>query len=149
MAIVDISAVPDGASPTLIAQGNWNPQYPGAEDPANYDNNLALHSMWPTFGGNRTHLAYLSGHFLVLDTKKVAQNMLPAGVVEDLNDNLLTRPEDRPTWPNPNPGHSAVPFPGRPYSFVVDEVHRPELRLSVGLGSQHQGVATSAPPAVG
>jgi hypothetical protein len=123
MMIVDISAVPDGAQPTLIAQGNWNPQYPGAENPANYDNNLALHSMWPTFAGNRTHLAYLSGHFLVLDTKKVARNMLPAGVVEDLNDNLLTRPEDRPTWPNPNPGHSAVPFPGRPYIFMIDEVY--------------------------
>lgn len=123
MMIVDISAVADGAAPTLVAQGNWNPLYPGAEDPANYNNNLALHSMTPTFDGTRTHLAYLSGHFLVLDTRKVARGQLTPGVVEDLNDDLLTPPEDRPTWDNPNPGHSAVPFPGRPYSLVTDEVY--------------------------
>jgi hypothetical protein len=113
-----------GAAPTLIAQGNWNPQYPGAEDPANYDNNLALHSMTPTFDGTRTHLAYLSGFFLVLDTTKVARGQSAPGTVEDLNDDLLTPPESRPTWPNPNPGHSAVPFPGRPqFSFETDEVY--------------------------
>jgi hypothetical protein len=124
MMIADISAVPGGGAPTLVAQGNWNPQFPGAEDPANYDNNLALHSMTPTFDGRTTHLAYLSGFFLVLDTIKVARNQVPAGTVEDLNDDLLTPPENRPTWPNPNPGHSAVPFPGRPqYSFVTDEVY--------------------------
>lgn len=124
MLIVDISAVPDGAAPTLVAQGNWNPQYPGAENPANYDNNLALHSMTPTFDGRTTHLAYLSGHFLVLDTTVVARDRVPPGTVEDLNDDLLTPPPNRPTWPNPNPGHSAVPFPGRPqYSFETDEVY--------------------------
>lgn len=124
MLVVDISAVPAGAAPTPIAQGNWNPQYPGAEDPANYDNNLALHSMTPTFDGTRTHLAYLAGYFLVLDTTKVARGQIPAGTVEDLNDDLLTPPENRPTWPNPNPGHSAVPFPGRPqFSFETDEVY--------------------------
>jgi hypothetical protein len=122
--IVDISTVPDGGTPTLIAQGNWNRQFPGAEDPANYDNNLAVHSMTPTTDGRTTHLAYLAGFFLVLDTTKVARGRIPAGTVEDLNDDLLTPPENRPTWPNPNPGHSAVPFPGRhQYSFVTDEVY--------------------------
>jgi hypothetical protein len=121
--IADISGVPDGDAPTLVAQGNWNPLFPGAEDPANYDNNLALHSMTPTFDGTRTHLAYLAGHFLVLNTSSVANDRIPAGTVEDLSDDLLTPPENRPTWPNPNPGHSAVPFPGRPFSFVTDEVY--------------------------
>lgn len=123
MMVIDISAVPAGAEPTLIAQGNWNPQFPGAEDPANYDNNLALHSMTPTFDGTTTYLAYLSGFFLVLDTTKVARGEIPPGTVEDLSDDLLTPPENRPTWPNPNPGHSAVPFPGRPFVFVTDEVY--------------------------
>jgi hypothetical protein len=124
MMIVDISAVPGGGQPTVVAQGNWNPQFPGAEDPANYDNNLALHSMTPTFDGRTTHLAYLSGFFLVLNTSKVARNQIPVGTVEDLNDDLLTPPVNRPIWDNPNPGHSAVPFPGRPqYSFETDEVY--------------------------
>jgi hypothetical protein len=35
----------------------------------------------------------------------------------------LTPVENRPTWDNPNPGHSAVPFPGRPFSFITDEVY--------------------------
>jgi hypothetical protein len=123
MLIADLAAVPDGGEPVLVAQGNWNPQYPGAEDPANYDFNLALHSMTPTFDGTRTHLAYLSGHFLVVDTTTVARDEVPPGTVEDLNDDLLTPPENRPTWENPNPGHSAVPFPGRPFSLVTDEVY--------------------------
>jgi hypothetical protein len=121
--IADVSAVPGGGAPTLVAQGNWNQLFPGAEDPANYDNNLALHSMTPTFDGTRTHLAYLAGHFLVLDTRAITRDRVPVGTVEDLNDDLLTPPENRPTWPNPNPGHSAVPFPGRPFSFVTDEVY--------------------------
>jgi hypothetical protein len=121
--ITDISDVAGGEAPTLVAQGNWNRFFPGAEDPANYDNNLALHSMTPTFDGRRTHLAHLAGHFLLLDTRAVAEGLVPAGVVEDLSDDLLTPPESRPTWPNPNPGHSAVPFPGRPFSFVTDEVY--------------------------
>jgi hypothetical protein len=124
LAIVDISGVPGGGAPTLVAQGNFNPQFPGAENPANYDNNLALHSMTPTFDGRTTHLAYLAGFFVVLDTSVVARNRVPAGTVEDLNDNLLTPPPNRPTWDNPNPGHSGVPFPGRPeYSFETDEVY--------------------------
>ena len=122
MAIADISAVPDGGTPALVAQGNWNQLFPGSEDPANFDFNLALHSMTPRPDGKETHLAYLSGHFLVLDTTEVVRDAEP-GTVIDLNDDLLTPPENRPTWPNPNPGHSAVPFPGRPFSLVTDEVY--------------------------
>jgi hypothetical protein len=126
MMIVDISDVADGGEPVEVAEGNWNQHYPGTdtpEYPGNYDANLALHSMTPTADGATTHLAYLSGHFLLLDTRSVARDRAPVRTVESLNDNLLTPPEQRPTWDNPNPGHSAVPFPGRPYSLVTDEVY--------------------------
>jgi hypothetical protein len=43
--------------------------------------------------------------------------------VLSLNDNLLTPVEYRPMWENARPGHSAVPFPGRPYVFETDEVY--------------------------
>src|ERR687892_715884 len=36
---------------------------------------------------------------------------------------ISTPVANRPTWDNPNPGHSAVPFPGRPFSFITDEVY--------------------------
>lgn len=131
MMIADISAVPDGDDPALVAQGNWNQLFPGSEDPDNFDRNLALHSMTPRPDGKETHLAYLSGHFLVLDTTEVVRDAEP-GTVIDLNDNLLTPPENRPTWPNPNPAHSAVPFPGRPFSFVTDEVYGTFTRSNFG-----------------
>jgi hypothetical protein len=114
--IADISDVPSGGSPVLVAQGNWTQFFPTT-------NNVALHSMFPRADGMTTHLAYLSGFFLVLDTSDVATGNLPDGEVLSLNDKLLTPVENRPTWDNPNPGHSAVPFPGRPWSFVTDEVY--------------------------
>jgi hypothetical protein len=114
--IADISNVPSGDQPVLIAQGNWTQKFPTTS-------NVALHSMTPTVDGRTTHLAYLSGFFLLLDTSQVAQGMPPPGEVLSLNEKLLTPVENRPTWDNPNPGHSAVPFPGRPFSFVTDEVY--------------------------
>jgi hypothetical protein len=114
--IVDISDVPSGGDPALVAQGNWTQFFP-------FTSNVALHSMWPRTDGMTTHLAYLSGFFLVLDTSDVATGNLPAGQVLPLNDKLLTPVENRPTWDNPNPGHSAVPFPGRNLSFITDEVY--------------------------
>jgi hypothetical protein len=116
MLIADISEVPTGEPPTLIAQGNWNNQFvPRA--------NLALHSMTPTLDGRVTHLAYLSGYFLMVDTAEVADETFPPGAVVDLNDNLLTPATNAPVWVNANPGHSAVPFVSRPYSLVTDEVY--------------------------
>jgi hypothetical protein len=114
--IADISGVPSGGQPELVAQGNWNDRFPPM-------GNVALHSMTPTVDGRTTHLAYLSGFFLMLDTQAVARGTMPDDEVLSLNDNLLTPVENRPTWPNPNPGHSAVPFPGRPFSFITDEVY--------------------------
>jgi hypothetical protein len=113
--IYDISDVPEGGQVDIEAQGNWTQFFPGS--------NNRLHSMTPTVDGTVTHLAYLSAFFLLLDTSDVAEADVPAADVVNLNDDLLTPPENRPTWDNPNPGHSAVPFPGRPFSLVTDEVY--------------------------
>jgi hypothetical protein len=115
LVIYDISDVPDGGGVDVEAQGNWTQFFPG-------DNN-ALHSMTPTVDGTVTHLAYLSAFFLLLDTTDVAVADVPDASFVDLNDDLLTPPANRPSWDNPNPGHSAVPFPGRPFSLMTDEVY--------------------------
>jgi hypothetical protein len=131
--ITDISRAREGIF-TEIARGNWNQFFPGAENPANYDFDLSLHSMTPTVDGTRTHLAYLRGGYLILDTSKVANNQIPAGAVENLNDDLLTPIENRVTWGTGNQcaghtaagcaeAHSAVPFPGRPFALTIDEVY--------------------------
>jgi hypothetical protein len=114
--VADISSVPSGGQPVLIGQGNWTQLFPTTA-------NISLHSMTPTPDGSVTHLAYLSGFFLVLDTSEVAAANPPPGVVVNLNDKLLTPVPNRPTWENPNPGHSALPFPGRPFSLITDEVY--------------------------
>jgi hypothetical protein len=130
LVVYDISDVPDGDEPTVIAQGNWNQLYENGGDPAAFDFDLALHSMAPTPDGKTTHLAYLRGHYLVLDTTKVAEG-IPEGTVESLNDDLITQPEDRPRWGTSSANcpkecaesHSAVPVPGRPYELNTDEVY--------------------------
>ena len=127
--VLDVSQARSGVV-REIATGNWNHLFPGTELPSYrppacdpYDCNLALHSMFVSADGTRTHLAYLSGHYLILDTSELANADVPPGTVVSLNDRLVTPPANRPTWPNPNPGHSAVPFPGRPYALVTDEVY--------------------------
>ncbi len=116
---------------TEIARGNWNQLFPGASDAANYDFDLALHSMAPSFDGTRTYLAYLRGGVGVLDTSAVVADT--GGEFVSLNDELLT-PVPFPTWGTGTqcPGHtaagcaeshSAVPFPGRPFLLTIDEVY--------------------------
>jgi hypothetical protein len=133
LVITDISRAREGVF-TEIAKGNWNQLYPGAENPANYDFDLSLHSMTPSYDGTKTYLAYLRGTFLVLDTSKVANNQIPAGTVESLNDDLLTPVANRPLWGTGNQcaghtpagcaeSHSAVPLPGRPFAITIDEVY--------------------------
>jgi hypothetical protein len=139
--ITDISKARQGSF-TEIARGNWNQFFPGAADPANYDFDLALHSMAPSVDGTRTYLAYLRGGFGILDTSKVANNQIPAGTTESLNDDLLT-PVPFPTWgTGPHcPGHtaagcaeshSALPFPGRPFALTIDEVYGTFTAASFG-----------------
>lgn len=130
--IVDISRAREGVF-TEVARGNWNQFFPGAEDPASYDFDLALHSMTPTADGTITYLAHLRGGLGIIDTSDVAAGNIPPGTVEDLSDNLLT-PAPFPTWGTGPicPGHtalgcgeshSAVPVPGRPFAFTIDEVY--------------------------
>jgi LVIVD repeat len=134
LVIEDISDVPDGGDVRLVAEGNWNQLFPGADVPANYDFDLALHSMAPTADGKITHLAYLRGNYLTLDTSQVAAGDIPVGTVLSLNDKLLTPVANRPRWGAGNicPGHteagcseshSAVPVPGRHFELNVDEVY--------------------------
>jgi hypothetical protein len=130
LVITDISRAREGIF-TEIAKGNWNQFYPGAATPANYDFDLALHSIGVSADGTRTYLAYLRGHFLVLDTSEVATGDVPAGQVLSLNDRLLTPVEDRPRWGTADGGcvgacaesHSAVKVPGRPFALTTDEVY--------------------------
>ena len=131
--IEDISDVPSGGSVKLVAQGNWNQFFPNAANPANYDFDLSLHSMTPSADGKTTYLAYLRGGFGILDTSKIANDDVPAGTVENLNDDLIT-PVPFVTWgTGPHceghtaagcaESHSAVPLPDRPYAFTIDEVY--------------------------
>ena len=127
--VTDVSRAREGVF-TEIAHGNWNQLYPGAGNPANYDNDLSVHSMGVTVDGTRTYLAYLRGHFLVLDTSDVAAGRIPPGGLS-LNDKLLTPIENRPRWGTSDgncldacaESHSAVPVPGRPLAFTTDEVY--------------------------
>jgi hypothetical protein len=132
LVITDISRAREGVF-TEIAKGNFNQFFPGAENPANYDSDLSLHSMTPSVDGTRTYLAYLRGGFGVLDTTKIARDEIPVGTVESLNDDLIT-PPPFPTWgTGPHceghtaagcaESHSAVPLPGRPFAITIDEVY--------------------------
>ncbi len=134
LVIEDISAVPNGGPVRLVAEGNWNQLFPGADDQVNYDFDLALHSMAPTADGKTTHLAYLRGNYLTLDTSQVASGDIPPGTVLSLNDKLLTPVANRPRWGAGDQcaghtvagcaeSHSAVPVPGRPFELNVDEVY--------------------------
>jgi hypothetical protein len=131
--VEDISAVPGGGDVRLVAEGNWNQFFPGADNPANYDFDLALHSMTPTVDGKTTYLAYLRGGTLVLDTREVAENDSPGQVIS-LNDKLLTPIANRPVWGagshcaggtsvGCSESHSAVKVPGRPFVVNIDEVY--------------------------
>lgn len=128
--ITDISRAREGIF-TEVAKGNWNQLYPGSGTPANYDFDLALHSIGVSADGTRTYLAYLRGHFLVLDTSAIALGDLPPGGVFSLNDKLLTPVDQRPRWGTADGGcvdecaesHSAVKVPGRPFALTTDEVY--------------------------
>ena len=149
LVIYDISGVRAGVPPTPISQGNWNHLYEGGCNAAQYDFNLALHSMGVDATGFTTHLAQLRGNYLALDTRAVAflpysgvgtdtdKDEIPDSVdALDLSDDLLTPPPNRPRWgASPyncpkNPAgcaeaHSAVqvPGPGKPLVLTTDEVY--------------------------
>jgi hypothetical protein len=124
LVVADISRARDGVV-TEVAEGNWNDRYPGAANPANYNNNLFVHSVALTADGRRAYLSMEAGEFLALDTSELA-DAAPNPTMR-----LITDPADRPIWGNqavpcpkecPN-GHSAVPVPGRHYALTTDEVY--------------------------
>jgi hypothetical protein len=150
MMVVDISQVPGGGPVKEVAEGNWNDQFPGTDQPnypfdpnsptgcGPYDCNLFVHSMAPTADGKTTFMALEAGQFLMLDTRSVVAAPSPPTSVINLNGDLLTDPTNRPVWeqtppapdavPNncfktcPN-GHSAIPIPGTHYALTTDEVY--------------------------
>ncbi|HEY3008408.1 MAG TPA: hypothetical protein VGJ63_10160 [Micromonosporaceae bacterium] len=154
MLITDISRAREAVF-TEIAKGNWNQFYPGSANPANYDFDLALHSMTPSVDGTRTYLAMLRGHFLILDTSDVARGNLPQNGVLSLNDKLLTPVENRPRWGTADGGclqacaesHSAVPVPGRPFALDIDEVYGKFTVASFGCPWGWARLITTANPA--
>jgi hypothetical protein len=133
LVIADISKVPSGGPVVEVAEGNWNQFFPGADTPANYDFDLALHSMAPTTNGRRTNLAYLRGGYGTLETGDVADNGSPGQVIS-LNDKLLSPVPSFARWGAGNvcaggtsvgcsESHSAVPVLGRPFELNTDEVY--------------------------
>jgi hypothetical protein len=77
---------------------------------------VAVHSMSVSPDGTRAHLAVWGGTYISLDTTDLA------GGVPKPRVSVLTRTDDRPTWPNPS-AHSAVKVPGRSLVLTTDELY--------------------------
>jgi hypothetical protein len=75
-----------------------------------------LHSLSVSVNGRRGYLAYLGGGFLVVDTSELAEARNHPDV------HLVTPVQNRPHWGDPG-AHSAVPFFGRHFALVTDEVY--------------------------
>jgi hypothetical protein len=98
---------------TEIVRYTANPLFT-AQQRADLD--VALHSMFVTDDGTRTHLSHLGGGFFVLDTSDLANAVATPQV------RLLTPIAASPRWTNQTV-HSSIPIPGRPYSFTTDELY--------------------------
>jgi hypothetical protein len=96
-----------------VARFTANPRYT-PEDHETRD--VALHSMGVTPDGRRTHLAYLGGGFLVLDSSDLAANR------PDPRLRLLTPVANSPRWDNQTV-HSAVKVPNRRLVVTTDEIY--------------------------
>jgi LVIVD repeat len=156
--VTDISGVSEGHPVTEIAEGNWNSQYPGTDQPdypltsgahracGPYDCNLFVHSMGISPDGARAYLSMEAGQFLILNTAALAKGPSPRRVLS-LNSDLITQPVNRPVWgqtpadPRAVPanckkacanGHSAIKVPGRPLVFMTDEVYGTYTEPSAG-----------------
>jgi hypothetical protein len=110
--VTDISRAREGIFREL-ARVNVVHLYSGQERKNLY---VAVHSMSVSPDGTRAHLAVWGGTYLSLDTTDLA-NGVPKPRVS-----VLTRTEDRPTWPNPS-AHSAVKVPGRSLVLTTDELY--------------------------
>jgi hypothetical protein len=113
MIVTDISGARDGKF-VEVGRFNANDAF-SPEDRREFD--VRLHSMATTADGRRTHLAYLGGGYLLLDTSDFAEDL------PDPQFRLLTEVEDRVSWGNPG-AHSAVEIPQRPdLALATDEVY--------------------------
>ena len=149
LVVADISRASDGGAVREVAEGNWDGLFPGTHDSdypfvseskgecGPYDCNLFVHSVSVSDDGTRAYLSMEAGQFLILDTSPVAHAKPDAPVIS-LDDDLVTKPADRPIWDQvpasasavpsickkacPN-GHSAVKVPGRKLVVTTDEVY--------------------------
>ncbi len=113
MIVTDISGARAGTF-TELGRFNANTAFSGA-DRSTFD--VRLHSMAPTADGMRTHVAYLGGGYLLLDTSDFANARANPQF------RLLTPVDKRVSWGNPG-AHSAVEIPQRPnLALATDEVY--------------------------
>jgi hypothetical protein len=113
MIVADISAARQGKFEEL-GRFNANNAF-SAADRTKFD--VRLHSMATTADGKRTHVAYLGGGYLLLDSSDFARG------TANPEFRLLTPVEKRVSWGNPG-AHSAVEIPQRPnLALATDEVY--------------------------
>lgn len=113
MIVTDISKAREGVF-TELGRFSANKAFP-ASDRDKFD--VRLHSMATTADGMRTHVAYLGGGYLLLDTSDFALGR------PNPQFRLLTPVEKRVSWGDPG-AHSAVEIPGRPdLALATDEVY--------------------------
>jgi hypothetical protein len=75
-----------------------------------------FHSLTITPDGKRAHVAALGAGYLEVDVSEVTAGK------KNPKMRLITNMEKRPSWGDPG-AHSAVPFFGRDYVFMTDEVY--------------------------
>ena len=113
MIVTDISAARRGVF-TELGDFNPNKQF-SAADREDFD--VRLHSMATTADGQRLHMAYLGGGYLLADISDFAAGRAKPQV------KLLTPVSKRVSWGNPG-AHSAVEIPKRPnLALATDEVY--------------------------
>ncbi len=113
MIVADISHARKGVFKEL-GRFNANAAFPAADREVS---DVRLHSMATTADGMRTHVAYLGGGYLLLDTADFARGLASPEF------RLLTPVTKRVHWGNPG-AHSSVEIPKRPtLALATDEVY--------------------------
>jgi uncharacterized repeat protein (TIGR01451 family) len=110
--VTDISRAREGVF-TELATWNGNSQFSST---FRSSNDVRVHSIGVTDDGNRTHVAYLGGGYVALDSSDFAAG-LPTPELR-----VVSPIGTHPSWGDPG-AHSAVQLPGRPYVLITDEVY--------------------------
>jgi hypothetical protein len=112
----DISAVPNGQSPTTLFSGlHGFTRFPAAPAPVQKPTG-GLHSLTVSNDGRTAYFALLTGGFAVVDVSDFAEG------APSPQPRPITLNEARPVWPGPG-AHSAVKLWGRDWVWVSDEVY--------------------------